>query len=77
MVQDSIDGLFGITNKDRQLGIAMNRGSLSSPNINKIKKKRGRKSVVELRSLAGNAGNQRKLADIMHIGKGKCLPQDQ
>jgi hypothetical protein len=50
---------------------------LSSPKIDKIKKKRGRKSFIELRNIAGNADNQIKISDILNNGKGKCLPKDQ
>ncbi|GLJ05749.1 hypothetical protein SUGI_0024510 [Cryptomeria japonica] len=74
---ENIDGIFGITNEDRELGIATNLEGLSSPKIDKIKKKRGRKSFIELRNIAGNADNQIKIFDILNSGKGKCLPKDQ
>ncbi|GLJ26508.1 hypothetical protein SUGI_0512580 [Cryptomeria japonica] len=74
---DILDGLFGITNEDRQLGIATNLAGLSSPKIDKVKKKRGRKSCIALRSLAGNAENQMKISDILNSGKGKSLPKEQ
>ncbi|GLJ15302.1 hypothetical protein SUGI_0250890 [Cryptomeria japonica] len=74
---DILDGLFGITNEDRQLGVATNLAGLSSPKIDKVKKKRGRKSCIALRSLAGNAENQMKISDILNSGKGKSLPKEQ
>lgn len=39
-------------------------------------KKRGKKSLIELRILDGLAGDQGKLTDFFDAGKGKVLPRE-
>ena len=40
-------------------------------------KKRGRKSLAKLISAIGNEGNQRKIEEILKVGKGEILPNEQ
>ena len=58
----------------QELGIEMNQEGLSSPIYGKPKRKRGRSSLKNLREVEGLAREQRKIDEILNIGKGKRLP---
>ena len=58
----------------QELGIEMNQEGLTSPKYGKPKRKRGRKSLKDLREIEGLAREQRKIDELLNIGKGKCLP---
>ena len=53
----------------------MNQEGRTSPNCGKPKGKRGRKSLKELREFEGLAREQRKIDEILNMGKGKDLPK--
>ena len=59
----------------QELGIEMNQEGLTSPKYGKPKGKRGRRSLKNLREVEGLAREQRKIDEILNIGKGKCLPR--
>lgn len=56
------------------LGIGQWVGEKATPDCVKHCKKRGRKSLSELRANDGVAEGQVKLTDMFHVGKGKVLP---
>ena len=60
-----------------QLGIQMNQEGIKSTICGKMKDKRGRKSLKELREVDGHNKKQQKIDQIFNIGKGKCLPKEQ
>ena len=57
----------------QELGIQMNQQGLTYPNYGKPKGKRGRRSLKELRETEGLAREQRKIDELLNMGKGKCL----
>ena len=59
----------------QEFGILMNQEGLSSPIYGKLKRKRGRKSLKELRESEGLAREQKKIDELLKMGKGKCLPK--
>ena len=50
---------------------------MKTPICGKLKQKRGRKSLKELREAAGQVKEQTKILDILQSGKGKILPKEQ
>ena len=54
----------------------MNQEGLSSPKYGRVKGKRGRKSLKELREVDGLSKEQQKIDQLLNNGKGKCLPKD-
>ena len=54
----------------------MNQEGLSSPKYNKVKGKRGRRSLKKLRELDGLSREQKKIDHLLNIGKGKYLPKE-
>ena len=60
-----------------QLGIQMNQEGITSPICGRMRGKRGRKSLKELREADGHNKEQQKIDQIFNIGKGKCLPKEQ
>ena len=59
----------------KELGLLMNQEGKISPITGKPKGKRGRKSLKELRESKGLAREQRKIDELLNLGKGKCLPK--
>lgn len=59
------------------LGIQRNQDSLSSPIFGKIKGKRGRRSLKDLREAEGLSREQQKIDHLFKVGKGKCLPKEK
>lgn len=59
------------------MGIAANEDGHNHPKCGKFKGRRGRKSLKELREVAGQAREQKKINDILKAGKGKSLPKSQ
>jgi hypothetical protein len=59
----------------QELGIAMNQEGLTTPNYGKPKAKRGRRSLKDLRETEGLAREQRKIDELLNMGKGKDLPK--
>ena len=59
----------------QEFGILMNQEGLTSPRYGKLKRKRGRKSLKELRESEGLAREQKKIDELLKMGKGKCLPK--
>lgn len=59
------------------LGIQRNQDSLSSPIFGKIKGKRGRRSLKDLREAEGLSREQQKIDQLFKVGKGKCLPKEK
>ena len=57
-----------------QLGIYMSQEGSKSPNCGRIKGKRGRKSLKELREAEGLSKEHQKIDQIFYNGKGKDLP---
>ena len=64
-----------LINYQKDLGIQMNQEGLSSPRFGKYKRKRGKKSLKELREADGLCREQIKIDDLLHNGKGKFLPK--
>ena len=60
-----------------RLGISVNKDGLKAPRCGKQKMKRGRKTLIELRSATRQAKNQKNISDILNAGKGKFLPNEQ
>ena len=59
----------------QEFGILMNQEGLTSPIYGKLKRKRGRKSLKELRESEGLAREQKKIDELLKTGKGKFLPK--
>jgi hypothetical protein len=53
----------------------MNQEGLTTPNYGKPKGKRGRRSLKDLREAEGLAREQRKIDELLNMGKGKDLPK--
>ena len=53
----------------------MNQEGLKSSICGKMKGKRGRRSLKELRQVDGHNREQQKIDQIFNNGKGKCLPE--
>lgn len=58
-----------------ELGIQKNQVGLCSPNFGKVKGKRGRRSLKDLREFEGLYREQKKIDQLLNIGKGKSLPK--
>ncbi|GLJ27387.1 hypothetical protein SUGI_0537500 [Cryptomeria japonica] len=81
ILEEEANGKFSrqqkyISNKGK-LGLEFNCPDKVTPECGKSANKRGRKSLNELRELAGSAKNQAKITSLLNIGKGKGLPQDK
>lgn len=63
-------------NNMEQLGIQMNQEGLNSPKCRKVKVKRGRKSLKELREVDGHNREQQKIDQLFKNRMGKCLSKD-
>ena len=59
----------------QNLGIQENQEGISSPRYGRVKGKRGRKSLKELREVEGLCKEQIKIDNLFNIGKGKGLPK--
>jgi hypothetical protein len=68
--------VFTAQNNMEYLGIQMNQEGLSSPKYGRVKGKRGRKSLKELREAAGLSREQQKIDHLLNNGKGKSLPRE-
>ena len=66
---------YDMEENQQELGLYMNQEGLSSPIFGKIKGKRGRKTLKELREIEGLSREQRKIDELLKMGKGKCLPK--
>ena len=76
MADGQTDNNFYIKNNTEQLGISMNQEGIKVPKYGKVKSKRGRKSLKELREVDGKAKEQQKISEMFNIGKGKILPKE-
>lgn len=77
LVVSNMEELFlDLNNKENEtLGIKLSVVDKSTLDCAKFYKKRGRKSLLELRANDGSAEGQVKLTDMFQAGKGKVLPK--
>lgn len=69
--------LYSQVKEKRKLGLHHTQEGLEKPDFGLSPLKKGRKSLIEARSLDGAAENQSKLQDLWKVGKGNPLPEQQ
>ncbi|GLJ46434.1 hypothetical protein SUGI_0978540 [Cryptomeria japonica] len=60
-----------------KMGLDQDYPNKDTPECGKVGKRRGRKSLNELRTLVGAADDQTKITALFNVGKGKKLPTVQ